>query len=288
MNKNTDSERILYFGYGSNLDKEDWTKWCNKKGYDPSGLKEIGPAWIDGFNLSFDYFSKSREGGAANLNMFASGMAATPGALFEIDKKTLEALDEKEGHPRHYERFEQTVHTTDGQSYQAYTYIHSSEEKDFFPPTKKYEDLIRKGLLRLGLPTIWLDAALGKSNIPRFDYVFVYGTLMKGMSRHSEMEDGGRFYCKGNVKGELYDMGNYPGMIPGEGIVFGEVYKASDMFQMIQRLDWIEGAGGNNSLFTRTIQEVETDEGIIWAYVYHYAQPLDSFKQIKSGNWKTK
>ena len=57
MNKNTDSERILYFGYGSKLDKEDWTKWCNKKGYDPSGLKEICHAWIDGFNLSFDYFS---------------------------------------------------------------------------------------------------------------------------------------------------------------------------------------------------------------------------------------
>ena len=90
------------------------------------------------------------------------------------------------------------------------------------------------------------------------------------------------------MKGELYDLGNYPGMIPGEGIGCGEVFKASDMFQMIQRLDWIEGAGGNNSLFTRTIQEVEPDEGIIWAYVYHYAQPLDSFKQIKSGNWKTK
>ena len=288
MNKSTEHGRVLYFGYGSNLDYADWTKWCNKNGFEPSGLKEIGPAWIDGYSLNFDYFSPSRNGGAANLNWIGPGMAATPGALYEIDNDTLRALDQKEGHPSHYERFEQIVYTVDGRSHQAYTYIHSSTENEFHSPTKEYEGLIRNGLQRLGLPRVWLDAALNKSKQIYFDYVFVYGSLMKGMTRHREMENGSNFYCKGSVKGHLYEMGDYPGMIPGDGVILGEVYKADDMFQMIQRLDWIEGTGGENPLFTRSIQEVETDEGAIWAYVYHYGQSLDPFEQIKSGNWKNK
>ena len=143
MNKSTEHERMLYFGYGSNLDYADWTKWCNKMGFEPSGLKEIGPAWIDGYNLTFDYFSETRNGGAANLNRLASGMAATPGALYEIDKETLRALDQKEGHPTYYKRFEQIVYTSDGRSHHAYTYIHSSTENKFHSPIKIYQYLER-------------------------------------------------------------------------------------------------------------------------------------------------
>ena len=81
-------------------------------------------------------------------------------------------------------------------------------------------------------------------------------------------------------------MGSYPGLIPGEGIIHGEVYRANDMFQVIQRLDWIEGAGGNNPLFNRVIQQVETENGKVWAYTYHYANSVDSFERILSGNWR--
>ena len=60
MEKITDMTPRLYFGYGSNLDKDDWTKWCEARGKDPSGLEEIGPAWLDEYQLVFDYYSKSR------------------------------------------------------------------------------------------------------------------------------------------------------------------------------------------------------------------------------------
>ena len=285
MNEKVDSERMLYFGYGSNLDHEDWTRWCNQKRINPGGLKEIGPAWIDGFVLDFNYYSSSREAGAANLTWVASGMAATPGALFEIDEYTRDALDRKEGHPTHYRRVEKIVHTADGQSHRAYTYIHESEESQFHAPSDKYVELIRNGLMRLELPTTWLDSSLGLIEQPRFDYVFAYGTLMKGMVRANEMQDGSTFYCTGSTKGVLYDIGDYPGMALGDGVVHGEVYKASDMFQFIQRLDWIEGCGGSDPLFDRTIQEINTENGKLWAYVYHYAQSLDSFTRIESGTW---
>ena len=143
----------LYFGYGSNLDKDDWTKWCEERGKDPSGLKELGPAWLDEYQLVFDYYSSSRRCGAANLVRVASGMAVTPGALFEVDEYTLKLLDRKEGVkiPGCYNREIVTVYTSDGQSNEAVTYIHNAEESTFFEQSKHYESLIRNGLLRLNL-----------------------------------------------------------------------------------------------------------------------------------------
>ena len=120
----------------------------------------------------------------------------------------------------------------------------------------------------------------------RFEYVFVYGTLMEGMSLHSEMQDGCTLVCEGTVQGNLYHISDYPGLVAGNGTVQGELYRASDMFQIIQRLDWIEGAGGTDPLFNRVIQQVNTERGKVWAYTYHYAKSTDSFDEIVSGNWR--
>ena len=121
MSEEMPLEPMLYFGYGSNLDHADWTKWCHRKGRNPDGLKEIGPAWIDEYYLTFDYYSSTREAGAANLKLLASGRAATPGALFEIDADTLASLDRKEGHPnpKYYQRIIVTAYTPDGKAHQA-------------------------------------------------------------------------------------------------------------------------------------------------------------------------
>lgn len=288
MSEEMPLEPMLYFGYGSNLDHVDWTKWCHRKGRNPDGLKEIGPAWLDEYYLTFDYYSSTREAGAANLKLLASGRAATPGALFEIDEDTLASLDRKEGHPnpKYYQRKIVTAYTPDGKAHQAYTYIHYAKEDNFHPPSQEYENLIRNGLERLDLTTDWLDSALDHSMSTRFEYVFVYGTLMEGMSRHSEMQDGCTLVCEGTVQGNLYHISDYPGLVAGNGTVQGELYRASDMFQIIQRLDWIEGAGGTDPLFNRVIQQVNTERGKVWAYTYHYAKSTDSFDKIVSGNWR--
>ena len=288
MSEEMPLEPMLYFGYGSNLDHVDWTKWCHRKGRNPDGLKEIGPAWLDEYYLTFDYYSSTREAGAANLKLLASGRAATPGALFEIDADTLASLDRKECHPnpKYYQRKIVTAYTPDGKAHQAYTYIHYAKEDNFHPPSQEYENLIRNGLERLDLTTDWLDSALDHSMSARFEYVFVYGTLMEGMSRHSEMQDGCTLVCEGTVQGNLYHISDYPGLVAGNGTVQGELYRASDMFQIIQRLDWIEGAGGTDPLFNRVIQQVNTERGKVWAYTYHYAKSTDSFDKIVSGNWR--
>ncbi|MGB1935418.1 MAG: gamma-glutamylcyclotransferase [Candidatus Poseidoniaceae archaeon] len=287
MNKMAEKIPTLYFGYGSNLDKEDWTKWCEERGKDSSGLKELGPAWLDEYQLVFDYYSSSRECGAANLVKVASGMAATPGALFEIDEYTLKLLDRKEGVKIQgcYQREIVTVFTADGQSHEAVTYIHISEDPIYHEPSEHYESLIRNGLARLNLPTTWLDFAIGKEIQPRFDLVFVYGTLMRGKSRHSEMNDGCEFVCDGTTQGYLYHVSDYPGLVAGEGFVSGELFKAVDMFEVIQRLDWVEGANGKNPLFNRVIRKITTEQGEFWAYSYNYNRGVEESQLIASGKW---
>ena len=287
MKEMDDKVPTLYFGYGSNLDKDDWTAWCKERGKDPSGLKELGPAWLDEYQLVFDYYSSSRKCGAANLVRVASGMAATPGALFEIDEYTLELLDRKEGVkiPGCYQRKTVTVFTADGESHEAVTYIHISEDSIHYGPSIHYESLIRNGLLRLNLSTTRLDFALKKEIQPRFDLVFVYGTLMRGKSRHKEMEDGCEFVCEGTTHGTLYCVSDYPGLVNGEGFVAGELFRAVDMFEVIQRLDWIEGACGENPLFNRVIRKIETSQGDCWAYSYNYNRGVEESQLIASGKW---
>ena len=287
MKEITEKTPRLYFAYGSNLDKDDWTQWCIARGKDSSGLKEIGPAWLDEYQLVFDYYSSSRECGAANIVRIASGMAATPGALFEIDDYTLKLLDRKEGVkiPGCYNREIVTVYTSDGQSHEAVTYIHNAEESTFFEPSKHYESLIRNGLLRLNLPTAWLDFAIERKIHPKFNLVFVYGTLMRGKSRHNDMKDGCEFVCNGTTHGSLYHVSDYPGLVQGEGTVHGELYSAVDMFEVIQRLDWIEGACAENPLFNRVIRKIQTSNGEFWAYSYQYNREVTETQLISSGVW---
>ena len=42
------TQNRLYFGYGSNLDWDDWVQYCDKKGENPNGLNEREPAWLVG------------------------------------------------------------------------------------------------------------------------------------------------------------------------------------------------------------------------------------------------
>ena len=87
---------------------------------------------------------------------------------------------------------------------------------------------------------------------------------MRGNSLHHHMEDGCNFVTNGTTKGNLYHVSDYPGLVCGDNTVHGELYKSSDMFEIIQKLDWVEGASGKQSLFNRVIRKIETDDGEFW------------------------
>jgi gamma-glutamylcyclotransferase (GGCT)/AIG2-like uncharacterized protein YtfP len=163
---------------------------------------------------------------------------------------------------------------------------------EYVAPTAHYAGLVRRGLERRNLPIEDLKMAIENSDesypVP---YLFVYGTLMAGEYRGQTLEQ--HTFQPGVTaqgKGKLYNLGNYPGMRPSEeDRVFGELYRLNDVFLGLQSLDRVEGFYGfdsDDSLFKRTLIEVETEEGKVWAWTYMYAVSIDEEDRIQSGDWR--
>jgi len=113
-------------------------------------------------------------------------------------------------------------------------------------------------------------------------HLFVYGTLKRGGSRHWIL-DGFPFLGRAKAKGfVLYDLGPYPAMVPGPGMVYGEVYEVSE--EILNALDWVEGVP---VLYRRKLIEVVFEDGLslkAWAYIYNGS--VKGFPRIESGEWK--
>ena len=285
-------EVTLYFAYGSNLDFEDWSKWCAKKQADPSGMVEIEPAFLPDYELKFHYYSGNREGGAADVVPSSVGNLV-PGVLFELNSKTLKLMDVKEGVKYNcYERKWVEVIKFDGSIVKALTYVVCQEkiQNNYVEPTSKYVNLIRNGLIKRGLPIEYLENSLG-TGISTLNYIFVYGTLMKQESRNGILEQySAEFLGQNSITGKLLHLSNFPGMIHDDNSeISGELYHCQEIGECLSKLDWIEGFYGynsNDSLFTRIITKVNEENNPKWAWTYKYNG--ESGKIIKSGDWRAR
>ena len=289
----TDGE-LLYFGYGSNLDWSDWKSWCEQKHLSPEGLVEKTPCWLPDYTMKFHYYSHSRDGGAADIIENGKGHAV-PGVLFTMDENASKVMDKKEGVGAGiYARKAVRVAIPNGTLVEAMTYCVTPERREnrFVQPTNRYVQSLEKGLLKRNLPIGELKNAIEDFS-PSFpvERLFVYGTLMLGEIRQATTAH----VCNGEgqsatVKGDLIDLGAYPGLIEGDGTVQGEVYHLDQVFQALQTLDSIEGFygyGAEGSLYTRTIVEIQTNDGPQWAWTYMYNQHNGSKnKRIESGDWR--
>ena len=289
-------EEVLYFGYGSNLDVSDWKSWCERKHLPYDGLVEISPCWLPNYTMKFHYFSSSRDGGAADIVENGRGHAV-PGVLFSMDQDALAAMDQKEGTQAGvYARRMVHVALPDGTFVEALTYCVTPPRREdkFIQPTKQYIGLIEKGLKKRNLPIGELKNAIEDFS-PSFpvEKIFVYGTLMEGEVRSSTTKQ----LCNGearsaSISGELADLGAFPGLIAGDGTVKGELYHLDQVYSALQTLDSIEGFygyGSDDSLYIRTIVEVQTDEGTEWAWTYMYNEQNGSLNpMIDSGDWRVR
>ena len=126
--------------------------------------------------------------------------------------------------------------------------------------------------------------------------LFVYGTLMRGGAneRFLASPDRARFVEEARVRGQLYDIGEFPALVPAEddepeSWVYGEIYALENPDILLKTLDVIEGvneAYPERSLFRRICLTAYSDSGekTVWAYVYN--QPLHHFPRIPSGNYR--
>ncbi len=289
----TQEETVLYFGYGSNLDAKDWNEWCERTGRDPSGITELEPCWLPDHRLKFHYHSRLREGGAADVEPAGCGHAV-PGVLFSLNSNALANMDKKEGHPNIYRRTNVTVIKGDGTSVEAITYrVQPDRIGDHVAPTSHYVGLIESNLIRNNLPIVDLKNAIenNEKSYP-VDHLFVYGTLMSGEFRGTTLE---QFSISEGVKaraeGALYHLGDYPGMRPAKNErVIGELHRLDDVFTALQSLDRVEGFYGftsPDSLYNRTLIQVEVEQKMIWAWTYFYASEPPAGSKINSGDWRT-
>jgi gamma-glutamylcyclotransferase (GGCT)/AIG2-like uncharacterized protein YtfP len=124
------------------------------------------------------------------------------------------------------------------------------------------------------------------------DFFFVYGTLKVGGHFAKDFDPFRIHSNKANLLGhDLYNLGWFPGIVPGPGKVIGELheYKNPDIVQ--RAMDRIEGYTGDpaNSLFVRKLVTVtvnETGEKVTCnAYVFN-RDPSGNAKKIDNGVWE--
>ena len=281
----------LYFGYGSNLDRADWVRWCTKKGYDGPDLVPVEAAWLPGYSLRFHYRSTGRGGGAADVVPDETG-TAVPGMLFSLSEEAWDLVDQKEGHPRYYERCPVRVVTASGAVVEAITYVVVANKKQphLVPPTAAYEAIVRQGLVEYNLPIEHLKSAIGKFEAKStLDHVFVYGTLMEGEQRWPQLHPWSSGAQRGTVTGALYHLGAYPGMrLDEDGTVHGELHRCDDMANALAALDRIEGCDDEAplaGLYLRLPVPVQVEGGVVWAWTYVINQLPPNAKRIEDGRW---
>ena len=117
--------------------------------------------------------------------------------------------------------------------------------------------------------------------------LFIYGTLMPGLRLEAEMQ-GAQPLGPARVQGRLVDVGRYPGLIPGEGLVTGEVYRVDDA--QLARLDEVEDVvPGDRAVSQYWRERVLVQDGTlagqqVWTYVYN--RPIDGLTPIAHGDYR--
>ncbi len=87
--------------------------------------------------------------------------------------------------------------------------------------------------------------------------------------------------------GDLFDLGDYPGLRPGEAQVIGELYALLDP-RVLEVLDEFEGFDPDRpreSLYLRERVDLIEPAGTR-AWVYHYNHVPDASLRIVKGDWR--
>lgn len=104
--------------------------------------------------------------------------------------------------------------------------------------------------------------------------LFVYGTLAPGHSNFTMIEHLVRSSQPASTAGILVDLGAYPAMIPGNGLVKGVLLEVEEeALGVTDRIEGYDGGGGRN-LYVRKKAIIRLEAGEeVTAWVYEFAHP---------------
>lgn len=118
--------------------------------------------------------------------------------------------------------------------------------------------------------------------------LFVYGSLLRGMSLASYME-GTKFLGPAYVMADLFYLGFYPGIITGNQVVYGELYEVTE--QQIPAIDevedYIELDNERSAYLRRPIDAFRFSDGKkVKAQAYFYNRCPKNKPRIESGDYR--
>ncbi|MFC1587856.1 gamma-glutamylcyclotransferase family protein [Planctomycetota bacterium] len=131
-----------YFGYGSNLSLEQMKERCKNS-------ELIGKACLYGFQLDFNCYSRSWEGGVADV--VSRKDSSVWGLTYKISEADLQSLDRYEGHPNLYRREILEIVTGNETALKAWVYT-VVDKKNYIAPTNKYINIIKAAAVRYDFP----------------------------------------------------------------------------------------------------------------------------------------
>lgn len=114
------------------------------------------------------------------------------------------------------------------------------------------------------------------------ELLFVYGTLRSGHGgpQAARLASEASLLGPGEAGGRLLRVGSYPGLVPGEGRVRGEIYRLYDPAGTLRWLDRYEGPA-----FIRELKPVRAGNRERQAWVYRYAGPASGLPEIAGGDF---
>jgi gamma-glutamylcyclotransferase (GGCT)/AIG2-like uncharacterized protein YtfP len=115
----------------------------------------------------------------------------------------------------------------------------------------------------------------------------VYGTLMRAFDRREALGVAGALTYRSRCRfaGRLYDLGRFPGAVPGRDTVRGELFRIEDP-DVLRCLDRYEGYDPDRegaSLFVRRTVSLEAPEDTAW--VYWYNGDVEDAPRVPAGDW---
>jgi gamma-glutamylcyclotransferase (GGCT)/AIG2-like uncharacterized protein YtfP len=122
-------------------------------------------------------------------------------------------------------------------------------------------------------------------------YLFAYGTLRKEfeLPLNEKIARFIEWIGDGEIKGKLYDMGEYPAAIPvsenERSVIKGAVMKINQPEKVMKLVDDYEGCNPENeaqSVYCRKKESIILKDGnIVDAWVYWYLLPVDDKRRIR-------
>jgi gamma-glutamylcyclotransferase (GGCT)/AIG2-like uncharacterized protein YtfP len=109
---------------------------------------------------------------------------------------------------------------------------------------------------------------------PNTTRLFVYGTLRPAQPNFVNIKNLVIAHESATTEGELLDLGAFPALVPGDGIVVGDLLTIhSEALRITDRIESCELGAGRNLYDRREVAVTHADGSTISAWTYIFARP---------------